>query len=113
MRKFLLNRNLVLTLALWTILISIPPSNAFAMPTASVTSFDGVSLRQGQMDKIMSEMSRPEARAHMMLMGISQNELKEKLSQLDDTQLASVAYKAAAVKVLGVNQTTTIPASDV
>ena len=101
MRKFLLNRKLVLTLALWTMLISIPPSNAFAMPSASVTAFDGASLRQAQMNKIMSELSRPEARAHLMLMGISQNELKEKLAQLDDTQLAGVANKADAVKVAG------------
>ena len=101
MRKFLLNRKLVLTLALWTMLISIPPSNAFAMPSASVTAFDGASLRQAQMNKIMSELSRPEARAHLMLMGISQNELKEKLNQLDDAQLASVANKADAVKVAG------------
>jgi len=101
MRKFLLNRKLVLTLALWAILISIPPSNAFAMPSASVSSFDLASLRQTQMNKIISELSRPEARAHLMLMGISQNELKEKLSQLDDAQLASVAKKADAVKVAG------------
>jgi hypothetical protein len=101
MRKFLLNHKLVTTLALWTILISIPPSNAFAMPSASVTAFDIVSLRQAQMNKIMSELSRPEARTHLMLMGISQNELKAKLTQLDDAQLASVAKKADAVKVAG------------
>ncbi len=101
MRKFLLNRNLVLTLALWAILISIPPSNAFAMPSASVSAFDLGSLRQAQMNNIMSELSRPEARAHLMLMGISQKELKEKLAQLDDAQLASVAKKANAVKVAG------------
>src|SRR3989338_5916535 len=101
MRKFLLNRKFVLALAVWTMLISIPPSNAFAMPSASVTAFDSASLRQAQMNKIMSELSRPEARAHLMLMGISQNELKEKLAQLDDTQLAGVANKADAVKVAG------------
>ncbi len=101
MRKLLLNRKFVLTLTLWTILISIPPSNAFAMPSASVSTFDIVSLRQAQMNKIMSQMSRPEARAHLMLMGISQNELKEKLTQLDDAQLASVAKKADAGKVAG------------
>jgi len=101
MRKFLLNRKFVMTLALWTILISIPPSNAFAMPSASVSAFDIASLRQTQVNKIMAELSRPEARAHLMLMGISQNELKDKLTQLDDAQLASVAKKADAVKVAG------------
>ncbi len=90
-----------MTLALWTILISIPPSNAFAMPSASVSAFDIASLRQTQVNKIMAELSRPEARAHLMLMGISQNELKDKLTQLDDAQLASVAKKADAVKVAG------------
>ena len=101
MRKFLLNRKFVLTLALWTMLISIPPSNAFAMPSVSVSGFDIASLRQTQMNQILSELSRPEARAHLMLMGISQSELKEKLAQLDDAQLAGVAKKAAAVKVAG------------
>ncbi len=101
MRKFLLNRKLVLTLALWTTFVSLPPSNALAMPSASVSVFDAASLRQTQMDKIMSELSQPEARVHLMLMGISQNELKEKLAQLDDAQLASVAKKAGAVKVAG------------
>ncbi len=101
MRKLLLNRNFVLTLALWTMLVSIPPSNAFAMPSASVSVFDSASLRQTRMNSILSELSRPEARAHLMLMGISQNELKEKLTQLDDAQLAGVAKKANAIKVAG------------
>jgi hypothetical protein len=101
MRKFLLNRKFVLTLALWTILISIPPSNAFAMQSASVSTFDAVSLRQVQMSNIMAQLSRPEARAHMMLMGMNQNQLKEKLAQLDDAQLASVSKKADAIKVAG------------
>jgi hypothetical protein len=101
MRNILLNRKFVLTLTLWTVLISLPPSNAFAMPSASVSAFDASSFRQAQMDKILIELSRPEARAHMMLMGIKQAELQEKLSQLDDAQLATVADKASAVKVAG------------
>ena len=101
MRKLLLNRSFILTLALWTMLISVPPSNAFAMPSASVSSFDTASLRQAQMTHIMTQLSRPEARAHLMLMGISQNELKEKLSQLDDAQLAGVSKRADAIKVAG------------
>ena len=101
MRKALLNRKIVLALALWTTFVSLPPSNAFAMPSASVSAFDGASLRQAQMNSILSQMSRPEARAHMMLMGVNQNELKEKLTQLDDAQLDSVAQKAQAIKVAG------------
>ena len=90
-----------MTLALWTMLISVPPSNAFAMPSASVSTFDVASIRQVQMDKILTELSRPEARTHLMLMGINQGELKERLAQLDDAQLSNVANKADAIKVAG------------
>ena len=101
MRKFLLNRKFVLALALWTMLISMPPSSAVAMPSASVSAFDAASLRQVQMTNILQQLSRPEARTHLMMMGISQSELKSKLSQLDDAQLANVANKADAIKVAG------------
>jgi len=101
MRKFLLNRKLILTLTLWTMLISIPPSNGYAMPSASVSAFDIASARQAQMNKILIELARPEAKAHLMLMGVSQSELKQELARLDDAQLADVAAKADAIKVAG------------
>lgn len=101
MRKILLNRKFVLTLAVWMALLSIPPSNALAMPSVSVSTVDGAAMRQTQMNGILLQMSRPEARAHMMMMGISSGELKAKLAGLDDAQLAYVAQKADAVKVAG------------
>lgn len=101
MRKFLLNRKLIMTLTLWTMLISMPPSNASAMPSSSVAAFDNAAARQAQMNHIMTEFARPEARAHLMLMGISRNDLKEKLNSLDDVQLAYVSDKADAVKAAG------------
>ena len=101
MRKFILNPKLVWSVSLWAILISISPSNVFSMPSVSVSALDSVSFRESQINNIMSELYRPETRAHMMMMGISQKELKAKLTQLDDEQLASVAKKADAVKVAG------------
>lgn len=90
-----------MTLAVWTILISIPPSNAFAMPSASVATFDNASIRQAQISHIVADLSGPQARAHMMMMGVSPIELREQLAQLDDEQLASVAQKSNQVKVAG------------
>jgi hypothetical protein len=101
MKKFLLNRKFVLSLALLTVLISVPPTEVHAMPTASVTSFNAAALRPTQINSIMTELSRPEAQAHLMLMGVSQNELRDKLEQLDDAQLTSVAAQADAVKAAG------------
>jgi hypothetical protein len=101
MKKLLLNRKFILGLALWTICISVPPTEVLAMPTTSVSSFNAASLRPAQINTIMTELTRPEAQAHLMLMGVSQSELREKLNQLDDAQLASVAAKADAVKIAG------------
>ena len=101
MRKILLNRNFVLFLTLWMGLVSVPPSNAFAMPSASVTAFDGAALRQVQIQKIMTELSRPEARTHLVLMRINRSELQERLNGLDDAQLASVSKQADAIKAAG------------
>ena len=101
MRKFILNRNFVYTLALWMAFISIPPSNAFAMPSDSISSFAASSARDAQIGKIMAVLSRPEARAHLALMGINQKELQSKLSQMDDGDLAVIAEKADTVKAAG------------
>lgn len=100
MRKFLLNRPFVLAMAFLALFVSLPPSKALAMPSASVSTFN-VAARQAQIDQIMSVLSRPEARAHLVLMGIRQEDLKARLSQLDDRQLAMVADKADAVKAGG------------
>jgi hypothetical protein len=101
MRSFLLNRKLVWAVAMWAIFISIPPTAAQAMPSASLATFNPVSSRDAQIDKIVSELSVPAAQVHLKLMGVDRAELKARLAQLDDAQLASVSQKAGAVKVAG------------
>jgi multidrug efflux pump subunit AcrB len=49
----------------------------------------------------MSVLDRPEAQLHLIAMGISKSQLREQLSQLDDTQLALVSERADAVKAAG------------
>ena len=100
-RKYLLNRKFVFTLALWMAFLSVPPSNAFAMPSDSVAGFNAAAARQAEIEKIMAVLSRPEARAHLVLMGVKPNELRDRLGRLDDEQLASVASRAEEVKVGG------------
>lgn len=101
MRKYLLNCKFVSLLALWAIFISVPPSDALAMPSASVADFSALSMRQVQIDKILAVLSQPQARAHLVLMGLNEKELKGKLSRLDDQQLALVASEADKVKAGG------------
>ncbi len=101
MRDFLLNRKFVFLLACWATFISVPPSQALAMPSDSVSVFSGAAVRDAQIHKIMGVLSRPEARAHLVMMGIDQKELKSGLSKLDDRQLGLVADKADQVKAAG------------
>ena len=101
MRKILLNRKFVTVLVLWMSLISIPPSNAFAMPSDSIAAFTMPSVRESQIENILMVLSRPEARAQLMLMGINQTTLKEKLNQLDDRELNTVSQKVDSVKAGG------------
>ena len=101
MRDFLLNRKFVFLLACWTTLLGVSPSQALAMPSDSVSVFSGASVRDAQIHKIMEVLSRPEARAHLVMMGIDQRELKSGLSKLDDRQLGLVADKADQIKVAG------------
>ena len=101
MRKFLLDRKFVAVLALWMCLISVPPSNALAMPSESISAVTAPSIREAQIAGVLAVLSRPEARAQMVMMGIDQKTLKEKLAALDDSQLASVAQKAESVKAGG------------
>ena len=102
MRKILLNRKFVTVLVLWMSLISIPPSNAFAMPSDSIAAFTIPSVREAQIENILMVLSRPEAKAQLMLMGINQETLKEKLNQLDDRELNTVSQKVDSVKAGGV-----------
>lgn len=101
MRKYLLNYKLVWMMALWMALVSIPPSNAFAFPSESLSTVQSVSLREAQIDKVMSVLSRPEARLHMRLMRINENQVRDSLVKLDDAELAQVAQRADSVKAAG------------
>lgn len=103
MRHKLLNPAFVSGMALWMCALSLPPSGAWAMPSASLSAFATVQtqIRQAQIDSILSALSRPEARAHLALMRIDEKRLKEDLAALSDTDLAAVAEKAEAVKAGG------------
>ena|SRR3989338_647813 len=101
MRRVLLNPKFVFLLAGWTAFLGMSPSQALAMPSGSVSVFSAVSARDAQIHKILDTLSRPEARAHLVMMGIDQKDLKAKLSQLDDQQLGLVADRADQVKAGG------------
>jgi hypothetical protein len=101
MRKYLLNHELVLFIVICTFFLSIQSSKGLALQSESVLSFEGESAREAQIEKIMSVLDRPEAQLHLIAMGISKSQLREQLSQLDDTQLALVSERADAVKAAG------------
>lgn len=101
MRRVVLNHKLVLAMALWMAVISIPPSNAFAYPSESLLAVGPASVREAQITQIMGVLSRPEAQLHLRLMGIGNGDVKDALSKLDDVQLAQLAQKSDAVKAGG------------
>ncbi len=101
MRKYLLNCKLVWAVALWTAFVSIPPSSVHAFPSESLAILQPVSLREAQIDKVMSVLSRPEARLHMRLMRIDESQVRDSLAKLDDAELAQVAERADSVKAAG------------
>ena len=101
MRKYLLDRKFVWVMALWMALLSVPPSNAFAFPSESLSVSDTAGARQAQIDKVMSVLSRPEAQLHLRLMRINDQQVRAALTKLDDAQLAQVARKADTVKAGG------------
>ena len=102
MRKKLLNRGFVGGLALWTLVLSAAPSGAGAFPSASVP-VAGPSLlaRQAQIETILCVADRADIKTHLALMGISREELREKLALLDDGQLNQVSRKAEEIKAAG------------
>ena len=101
MRKRLLNCKCVSVLVLWMAILSMAPSNAFAFPSQSLSVLEPASLRDAQINQIMSVLSRPEAQLHLRMMGMNQTQVKDALAKLDDAQLAQVADKANAVKAVG------------
>jgi hypothetical protein len=101
MRKYLLNHEFVLFVSVCTFFLSIQSSNGLALPSESTLALEGSSAREAQIEKIMSVLDRPEAQLHLIAMGISKSQVREQLSQLDDTQLALVSEKADVVKAAG------------
>ncbi len=101
MRKFLLNRRLVLAMALWAVFLGVCPTNGFAFPTQSLASLAPSAAREYQINKIMDVLSRPEARLHLQLMKLNEQDVRSSLTKLDDSQLTQVAQRADAVKAAG------------
>ncbi|MBI2094613.1 MAG: PA2779 family protein [Candidatus Omnitrophica bacterium] len=101
MRKFLLEPRFVFLLACWTVFLGMSPSQALAMPSGSVSLFNAAPARDAQIHKILGTLSRPEARAHLVMMGIDSKELEAALSRLDDKQLGLVADRVDRVKAAG------------
>ena len=101
MRKRLLSKQFVLMVALWTAIISVPPSNVFAFPSESLSMISADGVRDAQINKVMSVLSRPEAQLHLRLMRINDQQVRVALTKLDDAQLTQVAQKADSVKAAG------------
>lgn len=100
MKRCIKDLKFVLFLSLCVTFVSVPP-DALALPSESVSTLEGSSARVAQIEKIMSVLDRPEAQIHLMTMGISKSQLREQLSQLDDTQLALVSEEADQIKAAG------------
>jgi diacylglycerol kinase len=101
MRKYLLNHEFVLFVSVCTFFLSIQSSKGIALPSESVFVLDREISREAQIEKIMSVLDRPEARTHLMVMGIGKSQLRDQLSRLDEAQLALASEKADAVKAAG------------
>ncbi|MBI3333248.1 MAG: PA2779 family protein [Candidatus Omnitrophica bacterium] len=97
----LLNPRLAALMAGWALLMGVSPGRAFAMPTGSLVALQTASDRDARIEKIMGILSRPAAQIHLRAAGISQAQLREGLSKLDDDQLAAVARRAEVVKAGG------------
>lgn len=101
MRKILLNQKLVWALALWASVISLPPTGVWAMPSDSIAISQSASARTYMINQVMTVLSRPEAQVHLRMMGMNSTQVQDSLSKLNDSELASVASKAEAVKAGG------------
>lgn len=105
MAKALLNRTLATCMAVWALWMAISPGRTWASPSESlptVLASNPEAQREAQIEKIMGVLSRPEAQVQLRAAGIWPDHLREKLSKLDDTQLAMVADKADTVQAGGV-----------
>jgi hypothetical protein len=100
MKKYMKNLKFVLFLSLCVTFVNVP-LDSLALPSDSVSTLEGSSVREVQIEKIMSVLESPGAQIHLLAMGISKSQLREQLSQLDDAQLALVSQKADQVKAAG------------
>lgn len=101
MQRFL-NHKVISVLAVWMLVLGISPRISFGMPTASMPVVQATaSIREAQIEKIMIVLSHPKAQLNLRMAGISQTQLRENLSKLDDAQLAMVAQKADVVRAGG------------
>ncbi len=79
----------------------IRPQTAFALPSESVTTFQAAPERQAQMEKVLSMLSRPDAKLQMRLAGIPEKDLRRRIEQMDDSQLQWAAERSDQVKAAG------------
>jgi hypothetical protein len=100
MKGYIKDLKLVLFLSLCVTFVNVP-LDSLALPSDSVSTLEGSSVREVQIEKIMSVLESPGAQIHLLAMGISKSQLREQLSQLDDAQLALVSQKADQVKAAG------------
>ncbi len=97
----LLNPTFVGVLAVWALLLGSVPTGAMAMPTASVAQLQSTAVREAQIAMVMQVLRHPQAQLQLRLAGISPTQVREGLTKMDDTQLASIAHKAESVKAGG------------
>lgn len=99
--KFLfLNKRFIGLVALFTFSVAIMPLRVMALPSGALSILSQAE-RQAQVDKILDALSGPQAKPHLVMIGMDLEELETKLAQLDDQQLMVVAEKADQVKAAG------------
>lgn len=101
MFKPLLNRPVIVAVAASLLLASIAAPPVYALPTESAAPVSTASVRQAQIDHIMQVLERPAAQWHLRAMGLSPEQVKTRLADLDDAQLNQIADKADAVRGAG------------
>lgn len=99
MWKWLLHPTLVMSLAATMAVATVAPATASALPSESVATV--TSQRDASMAAILKAVSRFDTQVRLRMAGIDPAELQTRLSQLDDSQLASVAQRAHMVNAAG------------
>lgn len=86
----------------FTAVNGVRPQSAFALPSESVMTFQPASVREAQMEKVMSILARPDAQIQMRLAGIPQKELRSRVARMDDSQLEWASQRVDQIKAAGV-----------